>query len=110
MKNETTSDYLRSLTTISTHPTQPNTQFVDQWREANRSLRDRLSDLLKTIPPEVQRAGLHLRDLQARLKGRKGKMCDHAELGAALRSLGFRRTRQWDRPDQGFLAVWKLDD
>lgn len=110
MTNDTTRDYIRSLTTYGTQPPTPSDPVtVQEWRDANRPLIARLRDLLATIPTEVQRAGLPLRDLQPRLKGRKGKMCDHAELGAALRSLGFRRDRRWSQPDQGFRAVWKLE-
>lgn len=103
-------DYTLSLTTLGTQPAPSDSTPVDEWRDANRPLIARLRDLLATIPSQVQRAGLSLRDLQPRLKGRKGKMCDHAELGAALRSLGFRRDRRWSQPDQGFRAVWKLED
>jgi hypothetical protein len=109
MTNDTTRDYILSLTAHGAQPAASDTATVEQWREANRPLIARLRDLLATIPTEVQRAGLSLRDLQPRLKGRKGKMCDHAELGAALRSLGFRRDRRWSQPDQGFRAVWKLE-
>jgi hypothetical protein len=110
MTNDTMSDYIRSLTTCGIQPDPSETITVEQqWRDSNRPLVARLRDLLATIPIEVQRAGLPLRDLQPRLKGRKGKMCDHAELGAALRSLGFRRDRRWSQPDQGFRAVWKLE-
>jgi hypothetical protein len=108
--NTDISDYIRSLTACVIQPAPSETATVEQWRDANRPLIARLRDLLATIPIEVQRAGLPLRDLQPRLKGRKGKMCDHAELGAALRSLGFRRHRLWSQPDQGFRAVWKLED
>jgi len=108
--NTDMSDYILSLTTYGTQPAPSDTATVEQWRDANRPLIARLRDLLATIPTEVQRVGLPLRDLQPRLKGRKGKMCDHAELGAALRSLGFRRDRRWIQPDQGFRAVWKLED
>lgn len=111
MTNDTISDYIRSLTAYGTQPApSETTTIVEEWRDANRPLIARLRDLLATIPTEVQRAGLPLRDLQPRLKGRKGKMCDHAELGAALRSLGFRRDRRWSHSDQGFRAVWKLED
>lgn len=109
MTNDTTRDYILSLTAHGTQPIPAETATVEQWRDANRPLIARLRDLLATIPTEVQRAGLPLRDLQPRLKGRKGKMCDHAELGAALRSLGFRRDRRWSQPDQGFRAVWKRE-
>jgi hypothetical protein len=81
---------------------------VEAWRSANRPLIDRLRDLLKQIPLEVQRDGVALRDLQARLKGRQGLTCSHVELGACLRQLGFHRERAWNSSQQGFRAVWQL--
>lgn len=82
-----------------------------QWREANRPLIDRLRDLLSTIPVEVQCAGLSLQDLRIRLRGRTpGRACNHVELGAALRQLGFRRERRWHKEEDGFRAYWKLED
>jgi hypothetical protein len=110
MTDDTMCDYIRSLTTCGTPPAPSDSTTVEQWRDANRPLIARLRDLLATIPIEVKRSGLALRELQPRLKGRQGKMCDHAELGAALRSLGFRRDRRWSHNDQGFRAVWKLED
>ena len=109
MSTDTVRDYINSLTTYGEQPAPSGCRAVEDWREANRPLIARLRDLLATIPTDVQRAGLSLRDLQARLKGRKGKMCDHAELGAALRTLGFHRDRCWSNSDQGFRAVWRLD-
>lgn len=109
MTIDTLRDYTLSLTTLGTQPAPSDTAAVQDWREANRPLIARLRDLLATIPIDVQRAGLPLRDLQTRLKGRKGKTCDHGELGSALRSLGFHRDRRWSHGDQGFRAVWKLD-
>lgn len=89
---------------------QQDSSAARRWREANRPLVDRLRDLLATIPPEVQRGGLALRDLQPRLAGRgRGTQCDHAELGAALRSLGFRRVRSWSPAEEGFRALWMRD-
>ena len=109
MSTDTVRDYINSLTTYGEQPVPSVCRAAENWREANRPLIARLRDLLATIPAEVQSAGLSLRDLQARLKGRKWKTCDHAELGAALRSLGFRRERRWGHSDQGFRAVWILD-
>lgn len=88
----------------------PDAQTVKDWRDAHRPLIERLIDLLATIPRDVQRGGLRLRDLQVRLAGRgKGCIANHAELGDCLRRLGFRRHRAWSPDDDGFRAVWKLE-
>lgn len=89
-------------------PPDPNT--VRQWRTENRPLVDRLADLLKTIPDDVQRAGIPLRTLQQRLRGRTpGCTAHHAEIAQALRQLGFYRERRWRAEDNGFRALWKRD-
>lgn len=108
----TTADYLASLMrhAEASATTTADAQTASQWREQNRPLIDRLRDLLRTIPIEVQREGLALRDLQVRLKGRGGRNCNHAELGDCLRTLGFRRERRWRQAEQGFRAVWRLQE
>lgn len=70
-------------------------------------LEQRLKRLLDTIPPDVQREGLSLPSLQASLRGRSRGNCHPGELGAALRKLGFTRSRRW-RGEDGFRAVWRL--
>jgi hypothetical protein len=74
-----------------------------------RPLIDRLRDLLAAIPEEEKYAGLVLRELQLRLKGRQGRSCSHAELGDCLRALGYRRRRRWDAQSEGFRARWFLN-
>lgn len=105
-------DYLQDLLrnhAASTPDAPPSDRAtVEAWRSANRPLIDRLRDLLNQIPIEVQRDGVALRDLQARLKGRQGLTCSHVELGACLRQLGFYRQRAWNSSQQGFRAVWQL--
>lgn len=71
-----------------------------------RPLTERLRDLLATIPESAKANGLELRELQARLKGRQGKSCNAAELGAALRTLGWKRFRGWSDNHGGFVARW----
>ena len=74
-------------------------------RERLTPLEDRLSRLLATIPPEVQREGLSLPALQTTLRGRWRGSCHPGHLGTALRKLGFERARQW-RGEAGFRALW----
>jgi hypothetical protein len=78
---------------------------VEAARVRLTPLEDRLTRLLATIPPDVQREGLSLSSLQASLRGRSRGNCHPGELGAALRRLGFQRRRDWGG-DAGFRAVW----
>lgn len=73
-------------------------------------LEDRLKRLLQDVPEELQREGLSLMTLQARLRARgRGHMrCHVGELGEALRKLGFQRERRW-RSGGGFSAVWRKE-
>jgi len=80
---------------------------IQAARERLTPLEDRLARLLATIPPEVQREGLSLHQLQVSLKGRWRGSCHPGELGTALRKLGFRRERGW-QGDGEFRAVWRL--
>ena len=75
-------------------------------RERLTPLEDRLAKLLATIPAEVQCEGLSLHALQASLKGRWRGSCHPGELGAALRKLGYRRSRRW-YDKEGFRALWR---
>ncbi|MCX7168152.1 MAG: hypothetical protein NTV11_18015 [Rhodocyclales bacterium] len=78
------------------------------WRDTMRPLKDRLADLLSTIPDEVKTTGLSLSTLQVRLRGRTASRAHCGEVAAALRQLGFRRIRLWKQSDtDGFNAVWK---
>lgn len=78
------------------------------WRDQMRPLRDRLADLLQTIPDEVKANGVSLSTLQVQLKGRKASKAHCGEVAEALRSLGYRRIRLWKQSDaEGFPAVWK---
>jgi len=69
-------------------------------------LHTRLKRLLDTIPQSVQRQGLSLLDLQARLRGRKGGLPHIGELGAAMRRLGWQRRRKWSEEDTAFSSKW----
>ncbi len=68
----------------------------------------RVARLIAAVPPEVQRDGLSLQDLQVQLRGRgRGHSgCHVGELGEAMRRLGFRRKRRWDGGPAGYRALW----
>jgi hypothetical protein len=80
---------------------------VQAARDRLTPLQDRLTRLLATIPPEVQREGLSLTSLQSMLRGRWHGNVHAGELGTALRRLGFERQRNW-RGTDGFRAVWRI--
>jgi hypothetical protein len=77
-------------------------------REKLVSLDVRLGRLLASIPPKVQAEGLSLMSLQAQLRarGRGHTRCHIGELGGALRRMGWRRLRRWNKSADGFCALW----
>lgn len=78
------------------------------WRDQMRPLKDRLADLLTTIPDDVKTTGVSLSALQTQLRGRKASKAHCGEVATALRQLGYRRIRLWRQSDAaGFNAVWK---
>lgn len=80
------------------------------WRETHRPLKDRLADLLSTIPDEVKTTGLSLSALQVQLRGRTASKAHCGEVAAALRQLGYRRVRVWKQTTtEGFPAVWRAE-
>lgn len=79
------------------------------WRDTMRPLKDRLADLLSTIPDEVKSTGLSLSALQVQLRGRTASKAHCGEVATALRQLGYRRVRVWKQTDtEGFNAVWRV--
>ena len=75
-----------------------------------RPLKERLSDLLMTIPEEVKTTGISLTTLQVQLRGRKASKAHCGEVATALRQLGYRRVRLWKQTaTEGFPAVWKAE-
>lgn len=83
-------------------------ESVAAYRDQMSPLIDRLRTLLDSIPREILQHGVSLPDLQARLRGRTAQKAHVAELGAALRSLGYARVRLWrQRAAAPFSAVWK---
>ena len=76
------------------------------WRDRLTPLETRLAKILTEIPPEIQAEGLALQALQTFLKGRWRGCAHPGELGAALRHLGWSRTRLWRGDEVGFRALW----
>ncbi len=80
------------------------------WRDTMRPLKDRLADVLSTIPDEVKTTGLSLSALQVQLRGRTASKAHCGEVATALRQLGYRRVRVWKQTDtEGFPSVWKAE-
>jgi hypothetical protein len=77
-----------------------------QWRERLTPLDARLAPILSEIPPEIQAEGLSLHTLQKFVKGRWRGCAHPGELGAALRRMGWSRTRLWRGDGIGFRALW----
>jgi hypothetical protein len=77
-----------------------------KWRERLTPLDARLPPILSEIPPEVQAEGLSLHTLQTFVRGRWRGCAHPGELGAALRRMGWSRTRQWRGDGVGFRALW----
>lgn len=81
------------------------------WRDQMRPLKDRLADLLITIPDGVKATGLSLSDLQVQLRGRTASKAHCGEVATALRSLGYRRARVWKQTaGSGFNAKWTKEN
>ena len=78
-------------------------------RDRRTSLNVRLKDLLSTIPPEVQAAGLSIVEVQVMLRprGSEHSCCTAGQLGDALRRLGFVRERRWHDGRSSFRALWR---
>ena len=70
-------------------------------------LDQRLKIVLEDMPESIKISGVSLPALQQMLKGRWRGNAHPGELGAALRKLGYIRTRCWRRDEVGFAALWK---
>ena len=69
-------------------------------------LHTRLQRLLDSRPASAQHQGLSLLDLQAQLRGRKGRLPHIGEMGAAMRRLGWHRRREWSDENTAFSSRW----
>ncbi|MEF8699334.1 MAG: hypothetical protein V5B33_08420 [Candidatus Accumulibacter sp. UW20] len=78
------------------------------WRERLTPLDQRLAKLLAEIPNDLKTAGLSLEALRVQLAGRYSQTARASDVAAALRKLGWRRTRCWrgDESPEGFRATW----
>ena len=80
---------------------------VAAWQHAMTPLDQRLKIVLEDMPESIKTSGLSLPALQQMLKGRWRGNAHPGELGAALRKLGYIRTRGWRGEKVGFIALWK---
>lgn len=79
-----------------------------KWRERLTPLHQRLTKLLLEIPDDLKAQGLSLESLRVQLAGRYSQTARAADVAAALRKLGWARTRCWrgDESPEGFRARW----
>ena len=80
---------------------------VAAWQHAMTPLEQRLKRVLDDMPESVKANGVSLPALQQMLKGRWRGNAHPGELGAALRKLGYIRTRCWRGDEVGFVALWR---
>jgi hypothetical protein len=85
---------------------QVSAKAAAEWTERLTPLEDRLAKLLATIPPEIKSQGLSLPAIRNMLAGKWRGKCHPGELGAALRKLGYVRTRAWSKSADGFRSIW----
>ncbi|MGA7180920.1 MAG: hypothetical protein WBX11_15230 [Thiobacillaceae bacterium] len=79
---------------------------AEQLAQRNSPLIDRLKRLIATLPDSERDQPRPLEFFAEQLKGRQ-KMTPHrGELAAALRKLGWRRTRCWRKSANGFRSLW----
>jgi hypothetical protein len=71
---------------------------------------DRLAKLLDDMPvaerDQPRPIAFFRQGLQAKYPSRGQGRASVAEIGPALRQLGWRRQRQWKDPTAGFLTLW----
>ncbi len=104
--DKTLTNYIASLAQPAHHPSHVTEPIPECEPSTLRPLIDRVRDLLARTPNTVKVAGLNLREIQARLKGRGGKLASAQELGNCLRTLGYHRYRGWSDRHRGFIARW----
>ena len=80
---------------------------VATWQHAMTPLDQRLKILLDDMPELIKTSGVSLPALQQMLKGRWRGNAHPGELGAALRKLGYLRTRSWRGDEVAFVALWR---
>lgn len=98
-----TTDYLASLAQLANDRDQP---LREEAEPPLTPLHTRLQRLISSLPTEERHKPRALAFYAERLKGRQGGTPLRGELGAALRSLGHTRRRQWRTTENGFRALW----
>ena len=106
-------DYINASTAAAEAEHQGKKEAVEaartaSWRDTMRPLKDRLADLLSSVPDDVKANGVSLSQLQVQLRGRTASKAHCGEVATALRQLGYRRVRVWKQTDtDGFNAIWR---
>lgn len=119
MTKDPTTDFITSLVADSTASLAAAAQAQDaaqaeqtaqriKWRERLTPLNQRLAKLLAEIPDAIKAEGLSLESLRVQLAGRYSQTARAADVAAALRKLGWTRTRCWrgDSSPEGYRATW----
>lgn len=79
------------------------------FRETSVPLVVRVNKLTASIPEAERFTPKSLEWFRTRLKGRLGRSVHAAELGDALRKLGYVRKRSWSDHENGYRAMWYLN-
>jgi hypothetical protein len=70
------------------------------------SLAERLKILIRGLPADALAAGVPLEYFRTRLRGRRSRYARADDVGAALRSLGWHRRRDWRSGAPSHAAKW----
>jgi hypothetical protein len=81
-------------------------QEKQSWHGKMQTYDVRIAKFITTVPESVQRDGLPMALFIANLKGKYKGQANAPDVGKALRSMGWIRTRQWRNESDGFSALW----
>jgi hypothetical protein len=79
---------------------------VDQFAQRAIPLIDRLKRIIGALPEAERNTPRPLEFFAERLRGRQRLTPHRGELAAALRALGWKRSRCWRDAEGGFRAYW----
>lgn len=79
---------------------------AQSFRERMTPLPDRVRRFAVTIPASVKLEGVPIALFVDNLAGKYRGHANAADVGKALRSLGWNRTRAWRNESNGFSALW----
>ena len=78
-----------------------------QRGKPTKSLEDQIMDLMRTLPPPLRERPWSMTELVQRLVGKYRQRPHAQQVGQALRRLGWRRERRWQKGYDG-VRVWML--